>query len=27
LDDMYAGDTGTPADELMAPLRRKYGLS
>jgi hypothetical protein len=26
LDDMHAGDTGIPADELMAPLRRKYGL-
>ncbi len=26
LDDMPAGDTGIPADELMAPLRRKYGL-
>jgi hypothetical protein len=26
LDDMEAGDTGIPADELLAPLLRKYGL-
>jgi hypothetical protein len=27
LDDMEAGDAGMPADEFMAPLLRKYGLS
>jgi hypothetical protein len=26
LDGMHAGDTGIPADEFMAPIRRKYGL-
>jgi hypothetical protein len=27
LDDMEAGDTGTPVDEFLAPLLRKHGLS
>jgi hypothetical protein len=26
LDDMRAGDTGVPADEFLAELRRKYNL-
>jgi hypothetical protein len=26
LDDMHAGDTGMPADEFLADVRRKYDL-
>jgi hypothetical protein len=27
IDDMRAGDSGMPADEFLAELRRKYNLS
>jgi hypothetical protein len=27
IDDMRAGDSGMPADEFLAGLRRKYNLS